>query len=417
MIGLQGAYGTSSVARAVLLLGLFAPSLVQADRTPEPLWQRVNVQLDVGTELSECPRNEEVVTWVNDLVGWEFAADEAPVMLTIRVGQAANKVLSVELVATEPTDAAVPTTTELRRFERLLTCAELLRATALTISLFAKAPPEGVAPAVSSPNTTQPAGPALDQLEQGQPPPNSPATDPQRDEAADPTVLPPPPTLAPPVEPTRAAPPRSEGPLPSAAQATTPKGSSAAVVSSVPVPGETSEGPTVTSIVGVTAHVVLGVNPGVGLGANAYAGLQWRGWEWLLRGGYSVSTGERPTPGQPGTIHASTAELALALCPTLVGLLPFASDATLRLCGFGGGIWIYARGEGFLRDRRESLRTLALGVSSELLLKLNEDLALGIKLEVLAPLAPAQFQVTGEPPESWSMWSAAPRVGIGLEWR
>jgi len=163
-------------------------------------------------------------------------------------------------------------------------------------------------------------------------------------------------------------------------------------------------------IVRIGADGALGVNPGVGLGASLQLGIRSTHWALWLRAGYLTSTGRRFSAAAPGTIHGPTSELQLAVCRLVSG------QVTVSVCGFGGELWVYARGEGFDRDRHALLNTAAVGASAELLRTINSYFAIGPRLDLLVPLAPVRYQVSGEP-GSWCMWPVAPRVGLGVEWR
>lgn len=426
MIGLY-AEGLRRAAGIVpLLLAVCAPVPARADVTPEPRWEQVNVRIDVDAAESTCPQAPEVAAWINDLVGRDFVVAEAPVELTIQVSDASNHELAVALVAVEHAPEA-STTTELRRFQRALSCAELLRATALTISLFAKAPATPNPQSADAENTvSRPVAPSertpvspTDQVAALESPagPSAPTDGAPVTEAA---------PFTPPVAQADVVQPRAAQPAPAVTpvlplQVDTPSPKATTPPVSVPPAAprrvETNNEPPWRPVLGAGAHGAVGVNPGIGIGGSAVLGLRSSTWEWLVRGAYSASTGERLTPNQPGTIIGPTTELTLAVCPAFSGFPLLGSHPTLRVCGFGGAVWVYARGDGFERDRRAQKMTPMLGLSSELLFDLTAALAFGVRLDALVPFEPVSYQVLGEPSATWNMWSIAPRIGFGLEWR
>lgn len=434
MIGRSREQVNRSAGRAALLLGLLLASPALAERAPEPLWQHVNLKLDIRATNVDCPEQPRVATWVNDLVGREFVVPEAEVELAIGIEIAPNDELLVELVALETTSTGAPIRTELRRFQRASSCAELLRAAALTISLFAKTPVADAAPSAAPSAATPPpeivegiAPPGASELPAVPPP----ALTPLPPQAA-PVPLPPAPPPAPPAAPSApigdvpaaprqpeftqqvaADPPPPPPPAPDSSR-TAPAPNGVAFASEVETT-EAEAGPGLT----FGAHVLgaLGSNPGAGVGASAQVGLHWPMWQLLLRGGYLGSTGQRLTPAEQGTIYGPTAEVALAACGVFTGPALTAAETGLRVCGVGGPLWVYARGRGFDQDRRATATTVAVGASLDLLILLSSRWAFGVKLDALVPLQPVDYRLEGDPAPSWTMWPVAPRIGLGIEWR
>lgn len=417
--------------RAAFLLALGIASPARAERAPEPLWQHVNLTLEVRATTADCPEQPRVATWVNDLVGREFVVPEAEVELAIGVDIAPNDELLVELVALETTSAGAPLRTELRRFQRASSCSELLRAAALTISLFAKTPDGDAAPSAATPppvivEDSAPSGaselPAVASPVVPSPVVPSPQVSPLPPRAVSvPSPLAPSAPPSPPVgDATAALPqPRSTQQVPadppsavSDSPRPAPNGSS--FVSEV----DTTESQAVPGLTfGAYALGALGANPGAGVGASGHVGLHWPEWQLLLRGGYLASTGQRLTPSELGTIYGPTAEVALAACGLLTGPVSTPTETRLRVCGVGGPLWVYARGRGFDQDRRATATTVAVGASLDLLVLLTAHWAFGVKVDALVPLKPVDYRLEGDPVPSWTMWPVAPRIGLGIEWR
>jgi hypothetical protein len=396
MIGVSGEQLKRSAVRALGLLGMCTATQAHADRTPEPLWQHVNLKLDVSATTSECPQAFEISAWVNELVGREFVVERAPVELAIRVTQAPNSELKVDVVAVEQTTSGT-TRSELRRFQRALPCAELLRAGALTISLFAKAPSADPGD-VPSTEVDAGFGSAKESL------PAAIATGPNTARAL--PTLPSPSSLpsAAKTDPKTAAQPPSAVSAPAQPRAST--------VSEARAPENVLK-----PLLGASALGAMGLNPGAGLGVSAYVGQQWSQWELMVRGTYLASIGQRLQSTEPGTIYGATNELAIAGCPHFAGPMLQAGATLVRWCGFGGPIWVYARGRGFERDRHVTLVTVVLGTSAEFLIQLNDSVVAALRLEALVPLRPVKYRVAGESTVSWTMWPVVPRIGIGAEWR
>ena len=367
----------------------------QGERTPEPTWQWVRLRVDVEPTVSGCPPQPELTSWVNQLVGRAFVAEEAAVELRILVRRSLGDELVVELFATDPTTSQQPAV--LRRFERGLPCSELLRAAALTISLFAKAPENPSPEAVLAFPESEPESPN---------PPTS-AHDETGTQPLAPSAATAPPAAVPNATPS--TPPSSPTETETVVQARESNGlRQQEMAPSIPLDTTPSR---VSVVVGAAGVGAVGLNPGVGLGATLHAGVHVSQWDLLVRGGHLASTGQELTPAEDGSIFGSTSELLIAACPVFTGRV------ALRLCGNVGPLWVYARGRGFDRDRRALLTTLSVGGSAELLLELNPALALSARFELLAPLAPVKYEIDGDPDASWMTWKVAPRAAIGVEWR
>lgn len=402
-----------------LFVFAFWSSVAHAERTPEPLWAHVNLTLQLDTVAPNCPSHGDVTAWVNELAGWDFAWASAPVEVTIRVADTSNNELTVDVLSTEPTEAGVERK-EWRHFQSALSCAELVRAAALTISLLAKPPepraevqPEGTSSdVIAEPLTAPNDGAQQVGMEQS----NAPLGNAERSVASiqHGTVLQPGSARQPPLPtyvPAPSSTPEPSPELPSTTEEASVSGGNADARTQF---GESSE---VGAIVGASATGALGMNPGVGLGASAHLGLSWPSWQLLLRGGYLASTGQKLRSSEQGRIVGPTSELFLAACPVPAGVSVFHSEPVLRLCAFGGAVWVFARGEGFARDRSDDVTTVAMGASAELLLRVSESLAFTVKLDALLPLKPVTYRLVGESSAGWTMWAIAPRLSVGMEWR
>ncbi len=373
------------------------PSATQVDddtnRTPEPIWRHVELHLEVGDGL-RCPDLTQLRTWVNELAGSDFAVEQAPVVLLIRVARAPSDEVRVQVVAREPpsTESSVQTDAQpvvLRTFQRAESCSELLRATALTISLGASSPTVSVDPPVggdAGPEKSDPESTTTQTPNESTavlaPPQSAPVVAASHDGSRDAVPRTPPP---------RTPPPRGD------------------VAHPIPPPSA-MRAPRLT--IGAAGHGALGMNPGVGVGPSASFGVRLTDFELLLRGGYMASTGRQLPRAAPGTIYGPTAEASL------VGCLPVSPlTGPVRVCALGGVLWVFARGKRFDRDGQALRTTLMLGGSADVLWNVGDHLAWGPRLEVLVPLVPVEFEVTGDPADSWTMWPVAPRVGLGIEWR
>lgn len=376
-----------------------SPPADSSQLTPEPTWQSVRLSVDVEPTIVGCPQQPELTTWVNQLVGRAFVAETAAVELRIRVRHSESDALVVELFSDDP--ASLHPAASLRRFERALPCGELLRAAALTVSLFAKAPDEASPAAVMAFPESQPDGPQPPASTDGEvaAQPLEPSATGESPVTAVDAVAAPPVNSAPESASSEAAltvpkpspPPQQEAPRPDAVDAAAPN--------------------SVSVIAGAAGLGALGLNPGVGLGGTLHGGVHVSQWELLIRGGYLASSGQTLTPAAAGTVYGSTSELLLAACPTFTG------SVVLRLCGSVGPVWVYAKGSGFDRDRRTLLTALTAGASAEWLFALSPTLAFGARVELLIPLAPVRYEVAGVPDASWTMWRVTPRGGLGFEWR
>jgi hypothetical protein len=285
-----------SFGAALLLLAL-GVSLARAEGTPEPRWQHASLNLQIQAVAAECPTQANVATWVNELTGRTFVVDRAVAELTIRVVDAPNGDLSVNIVAEEQTPAG-SVSTELRHFQRAFPCAELLRAAALTISLFAEAPQlVGIIAAGSEP--PEPATPIdfpdseIEQLRRLAPNELEPSSQSNTsrtstNESSAALNSPPAGQMAAEVRGSSSRP----APSPSSVfqrPVTFEPGRNATNATNPihPAGGETRALDDPTSlhlIVGASAYGAMGMNPGGGLGANAHVGWRWSSAEFLLRG-------------------------------------------------------------------------------------------------------------------------------------
>ncbi|HEX2731833.1 MAG TPA: hypothetical protein VHM70_09515 [Polyangiaceae bacterium] len=347
----------------------------EVQAAPEPTWDAVALRADIGAGVFDCPPPAQVGAWANELVGRAFVIDSAPVELRIAVDKTPNQELRLELTAKEfgsPKETAEPRL--LRRFQNALPCSELLRAAALTISLFAINP--------RAPRETE-SGVA------GPKPRATPADD-------APALF------------TTGGEPQARPPQPKQQAKPATSSSPAAENRAEASPDRVND---LTPILALDGYGALGVNPGGGLGGGAQVGLHSTLWEVRLRAGAMASAPYRLTPAPRGQVRAPTSEVALALCRLLRGRV------TWSLCGFGGQLWLYAHGEQFENNHELLKRSPFVGASGELLWMLGPQLGVGPRLELLVPLVPWTYQVTDEPDAAWKMWSLAPRMGISVEWR
>lgn len=370
-----------------------APAATSAP--PDPIWSAVSLRLEVDPEVSSCASQSELSDWVNELVGRRFVDEGAPVELRVRVRQAQLEGLSVELLVREASPSQAESV--LRNFEQTLPCAELLRAAALTISLFARNSESSQTtepPAVASGEV--PLAP-LDPEGAGSPSVGSPSVPPVNGQGLTPggaTELPP--ALVAPQPAERAA------PRPEATERR-----------DVPQPPRSSElgNKKLQWLAGLGGLGALGVNPGVGAGGTAHVGVHLSQWDIILQGGYVVSSGRRLTTEGSGLVYGSNSELSLSACPVFQG------QVALRVCGSVGALWVYAEGRGFDRDRRDLSATLSVSGSAELLFRLGSQWALGTRAQLLVPMEPVRFQLADAPASAWTMWPLAPRASVGIEWR
>ena len=357
---------------------------------PDPIWSAISLRLEVDPEVSSCASQSEVSDWVNELVGRRFVEEGAPVELLVRVRQAQVEGLSVELLVREASPSGAESV--LRNFEQTLPCAELLRAAALTISLFARNS--------ESAQTAEPSALASGEVPRAPLDPegaSSSSVPPTDGQGLTPGVA----TELPPV---------SAAPQPAERAAPRPE---ATERRDVPQPPRSSEQgyKNLQWLAGLGGLGALGVNPGVGAGATAHVGVHLSQWDMILQGGYVMSSGRRLTTEGSGLVYASNSELSLSACPVFQG------QVALRVCGSVGALWVYGEGRGFDRDRRDLSTTLSVSGSAELLFRLGSQWALGTRAQLLVPLEPVRFQLADTPASAWTMWPLAPRASVGIEWR
>lgn len=425
---------SSTVAPAPALVS-GAPPIPKAELPGSQLCTaRLIVRLNVATEVSGCPTDVEVAAWVDELAAEHIATSAsqhdaeaasctaetnprhtaqevlvrvelARAELTVSPNNAAPNHLETEprsvrlpelaafvvlpLVGARPTNVAPdPTTQPMRTLVQRVTCEELLRVAALSISLLVNPEPSSNA----QPRTTATLGNSAT--------PDGGATlnngaEPRTDTFATSDVGPSPEAIAA-LAPARAA------ALPHDVSPATP-----AHAASDTTAGAAPLG----FVLGGRASVGGGLNPGFNLGVDGFAGIGITPWWLEVYASYASSAKGSIVrdAGLAGSVRSRTLEL---------GLLPCRRWATgYRICAEAGYVMFAAEGRGFDSDRDDNLNLWGVGGQGSYSWPLLGALWANLGLAVLVPLSRVDMRVSGVSEPVWQMPAVTARGALGLEWR
>lgn len=380
---------------------------------------RLVVHVDVAMEVTGCPTDVEVAAWIDELATEHLAsgasrrdAEVAACALDPRPRNATQDVLvrvelaSPELSASFDLDSAVnhieagPRAEELpelaafvvlppngapamntvatrnsqpmRTLVQRVTCNELLRVAALSVSLIVTPEP---LPDVVIARADPPLGsePGLETLGLAG---SSPETT---------TTVALPANVAQPNDVSPATPAKPEG---------TP-----------------SSNDTLGLVFGARASAGAGLNPGFNLGADGSIGIGVAPWWLEIYASYTSSAKGSIVrdAGLAGSVRSSTLELALLPCRRwAVGY---------RVCAEAGYVMFAAEGHGFDANRDDNLNFWGAGGQASYSWPILGALSANLGLAVLVPLSRVDMRVSGVSEPVWQMPMLTARGAFGLEWR
>lgn len=403
----------------VIGLALCGPSWAQSDvATTQPACSaRLVVHVDVATEISGCPTDVEVATWIDELAAEHVAisasrrdAELAACAPELRTRNTAQDVLvRVELaspelgisrasesaadhIEAEPRAEALPElaafvvlptkgTPELntatardsqpmRTLVQRVSCNELLRVAALSVSLIVTPEP-------------------------------LPKTD----------------TFG--AEPLVGAEPESERLVMtgSSSEPIIPQPSAAAGLSDVSPKTQARPERTPSSddalrfALGARASAGGGLNPGFNLGADGFLGIGVAPWWLEVYASYASSAKGSIVrdAGLAGSVRSRTLEFAL---------LPCRRWATgYQVCAEAGYVMFAAEGRGFDANRDDNLNFWGVGGQASYAWPVLGALSANLGLAVLVPLSRVDMRVSGVVEPVWQMPVLTARGAFGLEWR
>lgn len=400
-----------------------APPLVNGNVPALPGSQactpRLVVRVDVAAEVSGCPTDVEVAAWVDELASEHVAIsasqhDPNAVACASQTAprQAAQEVLvRVELapaelsgsldgasgadhIATEPqlemlpqlaafvvlppaeahaasvapnTAAKVapaPTTQPMRTLVQRVTCDELLRVAALSISLLVNLEPLPDVGTRTETFATSELGPSPETL----------------------ATVAVPPTVAPPSDVSPIPPTVAEA---SAMRAQSPLG----------------------FVLGIRGAAGGGLNPGFNLGADGFVGIGIDPWWLEVYASYASSAKGSIVrdAGLAGSVRSRTLELAILPCRRWTN--------GYQVCVEGGYVMFAAEGRGFDSDKDDNLNFWGAGGQGSYSWPLLGAFWANLGLAILVPLSRVDMRVSGVAEPVWQMPMVTARGAFGLEWR
>lgn len=412
---------------------------------------QLTISLDVSGDVPACPRAQDVAQWVNTLVGQSVAEvvgfqsatpegecashagldaasrgpSSLPLELLIRVEKTREAlakagvddqkhvvgwsdtaqgqqpeltafIMSASKASAVSSKADAPSSTPMRELTQRVSCDELLRVAALSISLL-------INPA--TPPQSDAVAPPLVALGPESPARESPATEPPTTE--------PPTTGAPGAGETPASAPANATQLePSATSGDAPRRENGDANRAISPPRASNASSTeaLGPLLQATAQVGAGLNPALNLGGELAIGARVGAWAIKASATYTASTKETTVrrDALTGRVRATTWLFGASPCRTI--------DAMLEVCATFVHATFAATGRGFDVNYDDTLRFWAVGARSAYVWPITRRLNSHLGLDVLVPLTRIDMRIEGESTAIWEMPLVAARVLWGVEW-
>lgn len=389
---------------------------------------KLAVDVDVAPEVDQCPTASELASWVNALAGGHVAASTVelqrsnPACLTApsALSASASVPTASVLVRVEPAPStpepeprapalaaslilqrapnATAVDSPLRSFVEHVSCEELLRVAALSISLLVAPVSPIDETATSEDESSTPSG----ELPEPAAPRTAVISTAPSDAGSTAATL---------------APATNPHPLASQPRATQSR-TAQPQTAEAPVTAPHATDPTrnVAFMLGAAGSAGGGLNPGLNLGGELSAGLGRDAWS--LRAYASLLTSVKAkavrTSGLTGSVRSRTFTVGATPCFT-VGARTLGGE--FDLCLDAAYVTFDARGRGFDVNATDTLHFWCVGGHAVYLWPISGSLRGSLGFALLAPLAHVDMRLSGVDGAIWDMAPITGRLSLGLDWR